>query len=375
MGIFHSSTRLLTSDEEEDKSLTYPVLQNRFIHSEDSSAKLLTFTLSIYNFLKWLLRKVGSILYLAKAADPHPLLPVQNPASTISTDPLLGQSLVPIYSLTSASAFYDDESDEDDDVDGVLWCGDENYPAQGNNETIAREEMMCGAAENGCRNVSKLTEEMKKKSSGIVVVGEERWIKHYSSRHKILLVGEGDFSFSACLAVAFGSAANIIATSLNSEAFLKKNYGRAMSNLAELRSRGSTVMHEIDATEIANHEVLRRLKFDRIIFNFPFAGFFPDLSPERQLGCHRSLVSQFLKNAREMIRENGGEIHISHKTNGNYHREFKLENIASSHRLRLITALKFERANYPGYNTKYGFGGDNNFNCHPSKTFIFGLNT
>lgn len=45
---------------------------------------------------------------------------------------------------------------------------------------------------------------------------EERWIKHYSSAHEILLVGEGDFSFSTSLAVAFGSATNIFATSLDS---------------------------------------------------------------------------------------------------------------------------------------------------------------
>lgn len=40
-------------------------------------------------------------------------------------------------------------------------------------------------------------------------------IKHYTSSQKILLVGEGDFSFSACLARAFGSANNLFATSLD----------------------------------------------------------------------------------------------------------------------------------------------------------------
>lgn len=45
----------------------------------------------------------------------------------------------------------------------------------------------------------------------------EKRIRHYSSKHKILLVGEGDFSFSLCLASAFGSATNITATSLDSE--------------------------------------------------------------------------------------------------------------------------------------------------------------
>lgn len=46
---------------------------------------------------------------------------------------------------------------------------------------------------------------------------EEKTIKHYGSSHRILLVGEGDFSFSACLARAFGSANNIVATSLDSK--------------------------------------------------------------------------------------------------------------------------------------------------------------
>jgi hypothetical protein len=46
---------------------------------------------------------------------------------------------------------------------------------------------------------------------------KEKWITHYSSHQKILLVGEGDFSFAACLGKAFGSAASMVATSLDSK--------------------------------------------------------------------------------------------------------------------------------------------------------------
>ena len=46
---------------------------------------------------------------------------------------------------------------------------------------------------------------------------KEKWLKYYSSRHQILLVGEGDFSFSLSLAIAFGSGVNIVATSLDTE--------------------------------------------------------------------------------------------------------------------------------------------------------------
>ncbi|PRQ52418.1 hypothetical protein RchiOBHm_Chr2g0155281 [Rosa chinensis] len=48
----------------------------------------------------------------------------------------------------------------------------------------------------------------------------ERWIEHYSSSQQILLVGEGDFSFSACLARAFRYAPNMVATSLDSQGTL-----------------------------------------------------------------------------------------------------------------------------------------------------------
>lgn len=44
---------------------------------------------------------------------------------------------------------------------------------------------------------------------------EKKSITHYNSSQKILLVGEGDFSFSLCLAKAFGSARNMVATSLD----------------------------------------------------------------------------------------------------------------------------------------------------------------
>lgn len=48
----------------------------------------------------------------------------------------------------------------------------------------------------------------------VVGTKQERRYMHYSSSQKILLVGEGDFSFAACLGKEFGSAANMVATSL-----------------------------------------------------------------------------------------------------------------------------------------------------------------
>ncbi|GLJ08332.1 hypothetical protein SUGI_0086640 [Cryptomeria japonica] len=50
----------------------------------------------------------------------------------------------------------------------------------------------------------------------------ERKLMHYSSLHRILLVGEGNFSFSSSLANAFDCAHNIVARSLDSRGLRRK---------------------------------------------------------------------------------------------------------------------------------------------------------
>ncbi|XVF76972.1 hypothetical protein PTKIN_Ptkin14bG0002900 [Pterospermum kingtungense] len=199
----------------------------------------------------------------------------------------------------------------------------------------------------------------------------ERWIRHYCSYHKMLLVGEGDFSFSTSLAKAFGSATNMVATSLDSRGFLFRNYKKAMFNIQELRTRGCTVLHDVDATEMANHCLLRGIKYDRIVYNFPHAGFCADEPGHSQKRRHQLLISLFFKNAMEMIDEDG-EIHVTHKSNG-FFLDWNIKGMAFALGLRLIQEVPFDFTHYPGYRTKYGFGGDKNFNCNPSKTYKFGL--
>ncbi|GMH25460.1 hypothetical protein Nepgr_027303 [Nepenthes gracilis] len=192
----------------------------------------------------------------------------------------------------------------------------------------------------------------------------------YTSSQKMLLVGEGDFSFSACLAVSFGSAANIVATSLDSIEFLLKNYKKAMSNILKLKSRGCTVMHGVDATQMASCSLLNTIKFDRIIFNFPHAGVFGQDAPrDAQIRKHQKLIRGFFKNAKKMVAADG-QIHITHKSNS-FFREWAIETLAANEGLRLIEAFHFNHRDYEGYRTKFGFGGDGFFNCNPSKTYIW----
>ncbi|KAK1581386.1 hypothetical protein Q3G72_005597 [Acer saccharum] len=123
---------------------------------------------------------------------------------------------------------------------------------------------------------------------------EIKWIKHYSICHKILLVGEGDFSFAACLAKAFATASNIVATSLDSK------------------------------------------------------GFF--------LVSHQNLVKGFLRSARDMLQENGEVrlVHVTHKTAHPFNR-WEIEKVAEVG-LRLVDKVLFYIWDYPDFENKRGDG-------------------
>ncbi|CAI9784074.1 unnamed protein product [Fraxinus pennsylvanica] len=361
---------------------------------------------SLCNIFKNLFWRIANIIFSAKPRKPEPILPVENPIGSSRNH--ISLQIQEISSHSSDSSL--DSSPGASDLELKRDCSNtENHEVYGNStawlqkppvsspiETLDVEDKDSNynkqleviidvpslarhsLAHRNSFDIEKnhpcptdSGERVEEEKVINCLVAEGKWVKQYNSYQRILLVGEGDFSFSASLAVAFGSAPYMIATSLDSVDFLKKNYKRAMSNIEKLRIRECMVMHEIDATKVASHHLLGGMTFDRIIFNFPFAGFFDNLSREATLRKHRRLVSLFLMNAKEMIDENG-EIHISHKTNG-FHIEWKLESLASSHRLRLIEAVEFNQFDYVGYNTKYGFGGNKNFNCYPSKTYKFGL--
>ncbi|XP_059444414.1 pentatricopeptide repeat-containing protein At1g64100-like [Corylus avellana] len=206
------------------------------------------------------------------------------------------------------------------------------------------------------------------------VCNEEKWIEHYSNSHKILLVGEGNFSFAVCLAKTFGTAENMIATSFDSKELLTKAYTNANTNLKELKKRRCTVLHHVDAHTMHRHPHLRSKLFDRIVFNFPHAGFIWPECWKPQIELHRKLVRGFLSNANHMLTENG-EVHITHKTTHPFSK-WEIVELAEEIGLCLVEKVPFARWYYPGYVNKRGSGAEINqtFHLGECSTFKFASN-
>ncbi|KAH6822776.1 ferredoxin-fold anticodon-binding domain protein [Perilla frutescens var. hirtella] len=201
----------------------------------------------------------------------------------------------------------------------------------------------------------------------------ERWIKHYSSSHNILLVGEGDFSFSLCLGLSFGCATNIVATTLDSYDELIKKYKHAKANLVVLRILGASVLHGVDATNMWSVPDLRCRKFHRIVYNFPHAGFYGKESDPSIVMMHRDLVRRFLQNASAMLNV-VGEIHVNHKATAPFNR-WRVEDLGYECSLVCIAQDEFSIGDYPGYHNKRGSGSraDEPFPLGSCKTFRFRL--
>ncbi|KAF7816020.1 putative S-adenosyl-L-methionine-dependent methyltransferase [Senna tora] len=176
----------------------------------------------------------------------------------------------------------------------------------------------------------------------------ERRIKHYSNKHRILLVGEGDFSFSLCLA-------NIVATSLDSKDSIGRNYSfYGERNLMSLKMYGCTIMHEVDAHTMTQHPLLANQHFDRIIFNFPHAGFIRKETSLLQIELHKEVVRGLMKSAGEMVSEDG-EIHVTHKTTFPF-TCWGIVDMAEEEGLCLVDEVAFWKEEYPEYNNVKGNG-------------------
>lgn len=102
----------------------------------------------------------------------------------------------------------------------------------------------------------------------------------FKATDRILLVGEGNFSFTRALisepptALQYLPPSNVVATAYDTEAECFEKYPEARSIVNELRAKGVEILFGVDATKLESSSFLRNHKFDKIVWNFPHAGRF-----------------------------------------------------------------------------------------------------
>ncbi|KAM9079259.1 ferredoxin-fold anticodon-binding domain-containing protein 1 isoform 2-T2 [Megaptera novaeangliae] len=99
---------------------------------------------------------------------------------------------------------------------------------------------------------------------------------------RLLLVGEGNFSFAAALSENLDPSTSITATCLHCPADSARD-PLARENLQRLRERGTEVRFGVDCTQLVDAFELQDREFDRIYFNFPHCGRKAGVAKNREL--------------------------------------------------------------------------------------------
>ncbi|XP_032432169.1 ferredoxin-fold anticodon-binding domain-containing protein 1 isoform X1 [Xiphophorus hellerii] len=195
-----------------------------------------------------------------------------------------------------------------------------------------------------------------------------------SPSRSILLVGEGNFSFSSSVCkLDSESGSNITATCLQRQEEALRHDGAA-ANIQTIEDSGGSVLFEVDCTKLGECAFLKGRVFDRVVFNFPHCG--------RKSGVkkNRELLKNFFLSCVEVLAEDG-EVHVS-LCNGQggtpadqpkreWHNSWQVSAMAAEAHLILSAVRHFESDNLPSYKSTGYRSQDKGFHVGKALLHVF----
>ncbi|KAI3399079.1 hypothetical protein diail_7879 [Diaporthe ilicicola] len=172
----------------------------------------------------------------------------------------------------------------------------------------------------------------------------------FSPEDTILLVGEGDLSFSRAL-VEHHYCENITATVLEKDLDeLTAKYPHVKENVDLIEAEGSKVAYGVDAKKMAPWAKKTGKDsvgiMDRIIFNFPHVGG-KSTDVNRQVRYNQELLVEFFKRALLSLAP-GGTIIIT-LFEGEPYTLWNVRDLARHSGLQVERSFRFQASAYPGY--------------------------
>jgi len=194
----------------------------------------------------------------------------------------------------------------------------------------------------------------------------------YTNQQKLLLVGDGDFSFSQSIVSGTNNGKEIYCTSYETLDTVISTYPTSKLNIDKLIELGAHVLFEVDATNLSKTNIIndeRKGYFDRIIWQFPCI-------PENkgadgqvnELANNQELLRNFFISA-PIFLNNNGEIHITHKTLEPFS-WWKIIDIGIECGLKYKGSIIFDRYLYPGYTNRKALD-NKGFPLHDAQVYIF----
>ncbi|KAK5127535.1 hypothetical protein LTR85_006874 [Meristemomyces frigidus] len=170
----------------------------------------------------------------------------------------------------------------------------------------------------------------------------------FQAEDRILLVGEGDFSFAKAIVEHHGCC-DVTATCFDSQPELLEKYQpQGEDHVRYLEEEGQTVLYGVDGTKLDHNKQVKKAggQWDVVVFNFPHVGG-KSKDVNRQVRFNQELLVSFFKAAGPLLAQDG--IIVVTLFEGEPYTLWNIRDLARHTGLEVQRSFKFLAGAYPGY--------------------------